>query len=146
METQKTLMIYEVFDKIRELKTKAERVEFLKKNQFKQLRTLLQLCYNDRIELDLPEGKPPYEKNPEDKFQISSYQKIFAPIGQLLKNNGIPQVKKEKIFIGMLEQLHPIDAQLLIAAKDGKIDSVFGRKYASISKFLVEEALPELLK
>lgn len=140
------LLIHEVFDKIRELKSKEERVEFLKKYQFKQLRTLLQLCYNDKIQLDLPEGKPPFQKNPETKFPITSYQKIFAPIGQLIKGNPMPRIKKEKIFIGMLEQLHPVDAQLLLAAKDGKLDSVYARKYASMSKTLVEEALPELLK
>lgn len=140
------LMIYEIFDKVRELKTKEERIEFLKKHQFRQLRTLLQLCYNDKIQLDLPEGKPPFEKNPEEKFPIASYQKIFAPIGQLVKSSPTPRIKKEKIFIGMLEQLHPIDAQLLIAAKDGKLDSVYGRKYASMSRILIEEALPELLK
>jgi hypothetical protein len=55
-----------------------------------------------------------------------------------LPNNGLNTVKREKIFIEMLEALDPEEAKLVLMIKDKKIT------YKGITRKLVEEALPDL--
>jgi hypothetical protein len=91
----------------------------------------------------LPEGEVPFKPNP-------------APEGTdhiLLQNEGkklfyfvkggadhIKQSKREEIFIGMLESLHPDEAEVLCLVKDKKLQS----KYTRISKALVQETFPSI--
>jgi hypothetical protein len=136
--------IHEVLEETCKLKERSDRIKYLKDNAFKQLKSVLQLCYNDSIELDLPYGKPPFESCPEGR-EPAALSNAFKPIGACIKNNNIPRVKKEKIFIGILEQLTKDDALILCAAKDGTITTVKNKKYSKITKSLVEACFPEIL-
>ena len=51
-------------------------------------------------------------------------------------DNDTPKVKKENMFIQMLEGLHESEARLVIAAKDKKLHQV----YKGLSKEVVKEA------
>jgi hypothetical protein len=90
----------------------------------------------------LPAGDVPYTPNP-------------APEGTdhiLLENEGkkmfhfvkggsnITQSKREQIFLGMIENLHPDEAELLCLVKDKNLQ----KKYTRISKALVEETFPQI--
>jgi hypothetical protein len=136
---------HEIFEEVCKLEKREDRIKYLKENAYKQVKTLLQLCYNDKIVLDLPAGKPPFNPCPEGR-QPSPIANVFKPIGLLVKGSKISQLKKEKIFIGMLEQLPEEDAGLLVAAKDGTIINLQNKKYRKITKSLVEATFPELLK
>jgi hypothetical protein len=135
---------HEIFKKVCELEDRDERIKYLKENAYKQVKTILQLCYNDKIILDLPKGKPPFESCPEGR-EPAPISNVFRHIGMLVKGNKISQVKKEKIFIGMLEQLPEEDAAILCAAKDGTITNLKNKKYRKITKSLVEACFPEIL-
>lgn len=137
--------IYEVFEEVCKLEDRNDRIEYLKKNAFKQVKSVLQLCYNDKIQLDLPKGKPPFEPCPEGR-EPAPIGNAFKPIAMCTVANKIAQVKKEKIFIGILEQIHEEDAAILCAAKDGTITNLQNKKYRKITKSLVEATFPELLK
>jgi len=136
--------IYEVFEEVCKLENRDDRIACLKKNEFKQLKTVLQLCYNDNIELDLPAGRPPFEECPEGK-EPSSFNNAFSPINMCVVNNNALRVKKEKIFISILEQLCKNDALILCAAKDGTITTLENKKYSKITKSLVKAAFPNIL-
>lgn len=137
--------IYEVFEEVCKLEDRNDRIDCLKQNAFKQVKSVLQLCYNDKIVLDLPKGKPPFEVCPEGR-EPAPLSNAFKPIGMCVVANKIAQFKKEKIFIGILEQIHEEDAAILCAAKDGTITNLQNKKYRKITKSLVEAAFPELLK
>jgi len=136
--------IYEVFEEVCKLENRDDRISYLKENAFKQVKTVLQLCYNDNIELDLPKGRPPFEECPEGK-EPSSFNNVFKSIGVCVINNGVLRIKKEKIFIGILEQLCKNDALILCAAKDGTITTLENKKYSKITKSLVQAAFPNIL-
>lgn len=136
--------IHEVLEETCKLENREDRIKYLKENAFKQVKTVLQLCYNDKIELDLPRGRPPFEPCPEGR-EPASIANAFKPIGMCVKNNKISRLKKEKIFIGILEQIHKEDAHLLCAAKDGTITVLQLKKYSKITKSLVEACFPEIL-
>lgn len=136
--------IYEVFEEVCKLENRDDRISYLKENAFKQVKTVLQLCYNDNIELDLPKGRPPFEECPEGK-EPSSFENAFRSISICVTNNNTLRLKKEKIFIGILEQLCKNDALILCAAKDGTITTLENKKYSKITKSLVEAAFPNIL-
>ena len=104
----------------------------------------MQLCYNDKIKLDLPSGRPPFEICPEGR-EPSPLANVFSSIGVCVENNNIARVKKEKIFIGILEQLSEKDALILCAAKDGTITTLQNKTYSKMTKSLVEASFPEIL-
>ena len=137
--------IHEIFEEVCKLENREERISYLKENAFKQVKTVLQLCYNDKIELDLPYGRPPFEICPEGR-EPSPLASAFKPIGVCVEGNAVSRVKKEKIFIGILEQLCKKDALILCAAKDGTITTLQNKTYSKMTKSLVEACFPEILK
>jgi hypothetical protein len=136
--------IHEVFDEICKIEDRNERIEYLKANAFKQVKSVLQLCYNDKIELDLPKGKPPFEPCPIGKEPVS-LKNAFSQISKCVKGNSIDRLRKEKVFISILESIVEPDAAILCAAKDGTITNLQNKKYRKITKSLVQAAFPEIL-
>jgi len=137
--------IYEIFEETCKLKNRDDRITYLKENAFKQVKSVLQLCYNDKIELDLPYGRPPFELCPEGR-EPAPLANAFSSIGVCVKDNDVARVRKEKIFIGILEQLCEKDAHILCAAKDGTITTLNNKAYSKMTKSLVEACFPNLLK
>jgi hypothetical protein len=140
-----TLMPHEIFTNIQNIEDRDQRVAYLKRNAYRQIKTILQLCYNDRVQLDLPAGAPPYQENEETKFPISSISRVFLNIGNCTKQAPYSKIRKEKWFIGMLETLSAEDAKILIAAKDGTLTTFGNKKYSKITKSLVRDTFPEIL-
>ena len=54
-------------------------------------------------------------------------------------NPGLSKMRRESMFINLLQGLHPLEAELVILAKDGNI----GANY-KITKEVVSEAFPEI--
>lgn len=135
---------HEIFEEVCKLEDREDRIKHLKENAYKQVKTILQLCYNDKIILDLPKGKPPFDPVQEGR-EPATIANVLRHIGLLVKGSKISQLKKEKMWIGMLEQLPEEDALLLCAAKDGTITNLKNKKYRKITKSLVEAAFPEIL-
>ena len=136
--------IHEVLKKTCEIKNREKRIEYLKNNAFKQVKTVLQLCYNDKIQLDLPKGKPPF-RGASDGHTASRLKNAFKTIKYCVVGDPTPRVKKEQIFIGILEGIHEEDALLLCAAKDGTISHHDNKTYSKITRSLVEACFPEIL-
>ena len=53
----------------------------------------------------------------------------------------MPAVRREKMFIDVLESLHPDEAELVLTMKEKKLMG----KYSGITPLLVTEAFPDLL-
>ena len=140
-----TLMPHEVFANAQKIEDRDERIVYLKRNAYKQVKTILQLAYNDNIKLDFPEGAPPYKKNEETRFPISSLQRVFKNIGNCTVQAKYSKIRKEQWFIGMLETLSGEDSKILVAAKDGKLTTFANKKYSKITKTLVRDTFPELI-
>lgn len=136
--------IYEVLEKTCELENRDDRIAYLKEHAFRQVKTVLQLCYNDKIQLDLPYGKPPFEECPIGR-EPTSVQNAFKAIGICVVGNRASRLEKEKKFIQILESINKEDALLLCAAKDGTLTTVSNKKYSKITKSLVEACFPEIL-
>ena len=119
-------------------------MESSKKSKILQVEKKKSKSYNntfdDRIVFELPEGAPPY-KEPEDMLDNTGglYQEFrkFYVFTKNQKSANMKQMKRETIFIQMLESLHPDEAKLLLSMKDKKMP------YKGITKKLVVDAYGE---
>jgi hypothetical protein len=136
--------IYEIFENTCKIESRDERIKYLKENSFGPLITILQLQYHDKVKLDLPKGKPPFTPCTEQTVPRSE-RSYFQGIEQCIPNSKVDRYKKEKTFIEILESIHPEDAAILCAAKDGNLLSTNAKKYSKITKSLVEACFPTIL-
>lgn len=137
--------LHEALTEVANAASREEKVQVLHKWNSFALRMILKGAYDDAITFLLPEGDPPY--NPGSKAvspaaiqkQVKNNFKYFAKGGA--GDNMLP-AKREKMFIGMLEVVHPDDAPLLLAMKDKKFQGL----YKGVTKLATQEAFPNLIK
>ena len=134
------LGIAEILKKVSELKTKEEKLDMLRKNDNTAMRTVLKYAFDPKIQWALPEGKPPYKPCPYLDQENMLYHEarrlyLFLEGG----NPNLTNIKRESMFISLLESLAPADAELLCEVKEKRIP------YKSINPQLVKEAFPGIL-
>ncbi len=134
-----TLGFAEILDKVSKIKSKKEKVSFLRQYQTEALRMVCKASFDPNIVWLLPEGDVPYEQNaaPEGTEHTLLSQEVkrlyhFIEGG----NPALTQNKREMMFVQMLEGLHKDEAELLISAKDKSLH----RKYKGLSDNVVKEA------
>ena len=137
-----TLQVYEVFEKFSKAKNKAEKVKVLKENDHWAVRDVIRGGMDPSIEFLLPKGRPPYKANREESVPgtlLRENQK-FKYIIKGLAGDSISGLKRESIFIGILEAVHPQDAEhvLLMIEKKPPVKGM--------TKKIVEEAYPGLIR
>ena len=92
-----------------------DRAKVLKDNDSFALRTILQLNFDDNIALDLPEGDVPYTPDDHDgAVTLRRIDNAIKPLGKCVVESKIPKVKKERIFIEILESVSKEDAAVLV--------------------------------
>ena len=134
-----TLSFAEIFDKVSKIKSKKDKVSFLKQYQTDSLRMVIKSSFDPKIKWALPEGEVPYKPNeaPEGtEHNNLSYEarKLYHYIEG--GNPTLTQSKREMMFVALLESLHPDEADILVAAKD----KVLHQKYKGLSENVVKEA------
>jgi hypothetical protein len=136
------LFTFEVVQQLELLKTKQEKIDFLRVHNTAALRDLIRCSLDPRIEFLLPEGAPPYAP-PQPHNTPSNWIRQNVKLAYFVKGSpkaeATTQVKRERIFLDVLESIHPEDALLLIAAKDKK------KLTKGLTKALVNEAFPGLI-
>ncbi len=135
------LSLSEIIDKACELKTKEEKVEWLQQNDGVPLRTILKNTYDKSVEFLIPSTPPPWKKNQYIGVEGMLYKetrrlRIFIKGGGY---DGLDQVKRENLFISLLQDVDDNDADLLckmIAQKPLK----------GLPRSVVQEAFPDLIQ
>ena len=135
------LGIAEILKLASEQKTKQDKINILHKHSNDSLLKVLKHAYCPSIKFVLPEGTPPYKENVFDDCQPMLYQEIrrmylFVEGG----NNDLTKLKREQLFIGLLESLDKDDAKLLCAVKDKKLP------YKGITPQIIKDAFPGLIQ
>lgn len=138
------LLVSEVLDLFEKAKTKPEKVSVLKKYESPILRALMRINFDPSVKMALPDGEPPYKKEPdrpigEQQTKLESeYRRFYI---WLDPNTQLTKLRKEKLFVEMLEGLHISEAEIIILAKDKKLHT----KYKSLKEDIVREAYPVTL-
>jgi len=134
------LGIAEILENCTKLQTRSEKIEYLRKNDSQTLRAIFQGVYDKGIIWDLPEGAPPYKPCEYFDQEGRLYQEtrrlyLFIKDG----NPNLTKLKRESLFIALLESIAPADAKLMVEVKDKKMP------YKDITLNLVQETFPGLI-
>ena len=129
--------VHEIFTKINNAKDKSQKIAVLKQFDNQAMRQLLKAAFDPKIKFDLPEGNPPYIKNEapagtEHTSLASEARKLYHFI--VGGNNTINKLKKETMFIQMLEGLHGDDAEVLMAIKNKSLNNAYKGLTANLVK------------
>lgn len=135
------LGIAETLTKASKLSKNQEKIDFLRANYHPALGTVVKYTLDPNVKFNLPEGAPPFKKNdiPGQETRLySEVRKLYLFLEGCTKK--INKIKREALFIELLENVDPNDADLLIAMKDKKWP------FKNLSIKLVKEAYPGLIE
>lgn len=135
------LSLSEIINKACELKEKKEKIEWLQENDSVPLRTILKNTYDKSVEFLIPSTPPPWKKNQYIGVEGMLYKETRR-LRIFIKGNeydNLDQVKRENLFISLLQDVDDNDANLLckmIAQKPLK----------GLPRAVVQEAFPDLIQ
>ena len=161
---------FEVLDAASKQRSKAKKVEVLRRYAHDSILTLLIWNFDETAISVLPEGDVPYGNNREDNSMTgtlsdkindavdkmgemgsnslgsqdqgkASIRKEYTKFYNFIKggNDSLSSLRRETMFINILEGLHPLEAEILILVKDKKLTD----KY-KITKEIASAAYPQI--
>lgn len=141
MVEKNTLFLHEIFEQIEKASAKKDKIDLLNKHDSLALKNILKGTFDDAIEWILPPGAPPYtpaEAHSAPSNLIKQYDqfKYFVKRGPGEKLN---QIKREMMFIRLIESIHPRDAELVLSMVAKKSPA------KGLTKTLVKEVFPGLI-
>jgi hypothetical protein len=123
-------------------KTTEEKIDFLRRNDSPPLRIVLKYTYDNTIEFLIPDTPPPWEKN---EYEDEAKSLLFREARKLkifIKNGGydnLNKVKREQLFISLLEDIDNDDAETLC-------QMISKKPFKGLTKKTIEEAFPNLIE
>jgi hypothetical protein len=165
-------LTFEVLDLVSRQRSKAKKVEVLRKYDDQSLRRILIWNFDTSIQSILPEGEVPYEGYDEqntyngtlstkisqqvrtmhekgnfslgvsDKQGHTTIRRESKHFYRFIKggDNRLNSIRRETMFINILEGLHPLEAEIICLVKDGNLSD----KY-KITRENVEQAYPTII-
>ena len=113
--------IHEILDYVDSQKTKPKKVQALQEYRDDSLTAILILNFDDRVVSAVPEGQVPYKENE-------------VPVG-----TDHTSLRRETMFIQLLEGLHPEVAKIVCLVKDKNLTE----KY-KLTREIVAAAFPDI--
>ena len=168
----KNPFVFEILDVVSKQKTKAKKIQALKKYEEVPLKTILIWNFDESVVSALPPGDVPYSQYDEQTTQSGTYstklteeirrmhetgsfslgvsdqqgrttiRREFKRFYHFVKggNNSLKSIRRESMFINLLQGLHPLEAEIICLVKDKKLSD----KY-DITKEIVSEAYPDIV-
>jgi len=134
--------IYEILLKVsKKSGNKARSEELARHHNDFGIKVILDLVYNPNIKFLLPETDPPF--TPVDEA-VDAQNVLKADIRLLKYCINVPDgeqlkpIKREQMFIQMLESVDPHDARLLLSVKNKKLP----KELRDITESVVRKAFP----
>ena len=163
---------FEVFHLASKQRSKAKKVEVLKRYEDPSLKALLIWNFDESVISLLPEGEVPYTGYDEqtsysgtlttkitqdirrmhetgsfsmgatDNQGRTTIRREFKNFYHFLKggNAGLNSIRRETMFINILQGLHPLEAEIVVLVKDKNLEE----KY-KITKEIVSEAYSDII-
>ena len=137
------LLLSEVLQKAHNAKTKAEKVNILRKNKSDALVSVFIINFDDSVVPVVPLGEDvPYRKNEAPAGTEHSKLEHEARILFHFFKGGskLTPIKRETMFIQLLEGLHQDEAEVVIKAVNKNL-----HKRYKVTQACVKEAFPEIV-
>jgi hypothetical protein len=160
--------VFEILELASKQRSNAKKVEVLKTYEHDSIKSILIWNFDDSVISLLPEGEVPYSGATEQTVYSGSLSENLArearggesATGQDLDgrgrtslrreyqnlyhfvkggNDSLSTIRREMMFINILEGLHPKESEILILAKDGKLSDKYKITFDN-----VKEAYPDI--
>ena len=170
-ELPKNPLAFEVLDLVSKQRTKAKKIEVLKKYEDLSIKIILIWNFDESVISMLPQGDVPYSRFEDQNVNKGTFSnKLTEEVRRMYEsgsfsmgssdkqgrttirresksfyyfikggNDGLSTIRRETLFINILEGLHPLEAEILCLVKDKKLSD----KY-KITKEIVAEAYPDI--
>ena len=135
--------IHEILELVNEQKTKAKKIEILKEYETDALKSLFIWNFDPSVVSLLPEGEVPFNKNDVPVgTDHTSLRREYRQLYHFVKggNDQLSSLRRESMFIQLLEGLHPDEAEIICLVKDGQLN----KKY-KLTRDIVETAYPDII-
>ena len=132
----------EILELVSEQKTDAKKVAILREYECDILKSLFIWNFDDSVISLLPVGNVPYKPNESPLgTDHSSLRREQRSLYNFVKggNDQLSTIRRETIFIQMLEGLHPKEADIVIAVKDKNLEDMYDVPFE-----VVEDAYPDI--
>ena len=143
------LSLHEKFEKIGKEKSIKKKQQLLKEYDTPGLRSILRSTYDDTIQWIVPDSRPPFELNDAPDFDLVGVNleneglklgRFILVKGQVPQQGlGLKKVKREQLFIQLLESLHSSESELLLNMVKGRLP------YKGLTVGLVNDTFPGLI-
>jgi len=172
LELPRNPFTFEIFHLVSKQKSKAKKVEVLKKYDHPSLRALFIWNFDESVISMMPQGEVPYSgfndqntysgtlstriseevrsMHEKDSFSLgvtdqqghTTIRREYKNFYHFIKggNDSLNNIRRETMFINILEGIHPLEAEIICLVKDKRLSE----KY-KITKDVVSEAYPEIV-
>tara|TARA_B100001093_G_C26716850_1_gene966037 strand:+ start:338 stop:865 length:528 start_codon:yes stop_codon:yes gene_type:complete len=163
--------IFEVLDLVSKQRTKAKKIEILKRYEDPSLKAILIWNFDISLVSILPEGEVPYSGYDEQNtysgglnakiteeirsmhtkgsFSLgisddkghTTIRREFKHFYRFIRggDDRLNNLRRESMFINILEGLHPLEAEIVILCKDKRLSEVY-----KITQDVVAQAYPDI--
>ena len=134
--------VHEILELVSKQRSRAKKVEILQKYEDLSLKTLFIWNFDDTVISMVPAGEVPYNPNEVPVgTDHTSLRREYKHLYNFVKggNDGLSSLRRETMFIQMLEGLHPEEAKIICLVKDKNLTE----KY-KLTQDIVAEAFPDI--
>ena len=134
--------IHEILELASKQRSKAKKVEILQEYENDALKSIFIWNFDETVISVLPVGDVPYNKNEVPVgTDHTSLRREYKHLYNFVKggNDGLSGLRRETMFIQMLEGLHPEEAELICLCKDKRL----AEKY-KITYDIVKQVYPDI--
>ena len=134
--------IHEILELASKQRSKAKKVEILQEYENDALKSIFIWNFDETVISVLPAGDVPFNKNEVPVgTDHTSLRREYKHLYNFVKggNDSLSGLRRETMFIQMLEGLHPEEAELICLCKDKRL----AEKY-KITYDIVKQAYPDI--
>jgi hypothetical protein len=134
--------MHEILELVSKTRGVEKKTEILKEYETDALKALMIWNFDTTVVSVVPEGVVPYKKNEAPLgTDHTTLRKEWKNLYHFVKggNDTLSNIRRETMFIQMLEGLHPSEAEIICLVKDKSLES----KY-KLSQAVVEKAYPDI--
>ena len=134
--------MFEILELVDDATSKAKKVELLREYETPALKSIFIWNFDPSVVSLIPEGEVPYNPNEVPVgTDHTSLRREYKQLYHFVKggNDQLSSLRRESMFIQILEGLHPKEAEILVLIKDGQLN----KKY-KVTRDAVEEAYPDI--
>ena len=138
----KDALVSEILEAATKQRSKAKKIEILKEFDSPALRAVLIWNFDPSAKSMLPEGQVPY--NPNEAPKGTDHNRLTSEYKNLYHfvkggNDTLAPLRRESMFIQLLERLHAEEAEVICLVKDKNLTS----KY-KLTRDVVADAFPDI--